>query len=222
MSRSPSRPIRRASRRRASATIARRGSTRASIGVQSFDDAALKALAAAGCTMPPRRATPSMSAAQVFERYSFDLIYARAEPDRERLGGGAEDGAQPQCANISRCISSPSSRTRCSSGCANAGKLVVPDSDLGRAFWDVTQELTALQSLPAYEVSNHARRGSESRHNLIYLALWRICRRRSRRAWPHPHAPGAPRQSTERHPEMWLTVVEADGQALIEDELPHE
>ncbi len=101
----------------------------------------------------------------------------------------------------------------------DAGKLQVPDMDLGRAFWDVTQELTALASLPAYEVSNHARRGAESRHNLIYWrygeyagvgpgAHGRIVTPKGRRA-----------QSTERHPEMWLTVVEADGQALVEDEL---
>ncbi len=101
----------------------------------------------------------------------------------------------------------------------DAGKLKIPDSDLGRAFWDVTQELTALQSLPAYEVSNHARRGAESRHNLIYWrygeyagvgpgAHGRIITPKGRRA-----------QSTEKHPEMWLTVVETDGQALVEDEL---
>ena len=46
----------------------------------------------------------------------------------------------------------------------------MPDEDLGRALFDVTQEITEAAGMPAYEISNHARLGSESRHNLIY---WR-------------------------------------------------
>ena len=51
-----------------------------------------------------------------------------------------------------------------------AGKLVVPDEDLGRALYDTTQEVCADAGLPAYEISNHARPGAECRHNLVY---WR-------------------------------------------------
>ncbi len=73
--------------------------------------------------------------------------------------------------------------------------------------------------LPAYEITNHARHGAESRHNLIYWrygeyvgvgpgAHGRVMGPKGRRA-----------QATERHPEMWLTVVETDGHGLVEDEM---
>ena len=52
----------------------------------------------------------------------------------------------------------------------NAGKLKIARCRPARALWDVTQELTEKAGLPAYEISNHARPGGESRHNLIY---WR-------------------------------------------------
>ena len=78
--------------------------------------------------------------------------------------------------------------------------------------------MTEKHGLPAYEISNHARPGAESRHNLIY---WRT----------HDYAgvgPGAHgrlttdlgrlAQATERHPEMWLTVVEGEGHGLVTDE----
>jgi oxygen-independent coproporphyrinogen-3 oxidase len=50
------------------------------------------------------------------------------------------------------------------------GQLRIPDEDLAAGLYETTQELTEAASLPAYEISNHARRGQESRHNLIY---WR-------------------------------------------------
>ncbi len=52
----------------------------------------------------------------------------------------------------------------------NAGKLKMPDEDLSADFYELTQELTRDAGLPAYEISNHARPGQESIHNLIY---WR-------------------------------------------------
>ena len=52
----------------------------------------------------------------------------------------------------------------------DAGKLELPDEDLSLALFETTQEVTEARGLPAYEVSNHARPGGESRHNLIY---WR-------------------------------------------------
>src|SRR5690606_39705832 len=51
-----------------------------------------------------------------------------------------------------------------------AGKLTLPDEDLAADFYELTQELTAQAGLPAYEISNHARPGQESRHNMLY---WR-------------------------------------------------
>jgi putative oxygen-independent coproporphyrinogen III oxidase len=192
------------------------GVNRVSIGVQSFNDADLKAL---GRLHNAAEASNAIDvAAQVFERFSFDLIYAR--PNQSVKAWAVElknalDRVRDHISLYQLTIEPDTMFERLYS----AGKLKIPNADLGRAFWDVTQELTAMASLPAYEVSNHARRGAESRHNLIY---WRY----GEYAGVGPGAHGrlvTPRgrraQATERHPEMWLTVVETDGQALVEDEL---
>ena len=100
----------------------------------------------------------------------------------------------------------------------DAGKLVLPDADRARALWDVTQEVTSKAGLPAYEISNHARPGAESRHNLIY---WRYGEYVGVGPGAHGRilmAGGRRAQATERHPEMWLTVVESEGHALVEDD----
>lgn len=100
-----------------------------------------------------------------------------------------------------------------------AGKMLVPDAETQRALWDVTQEVTARYGLPAYEVSNHARPGAESRHNLVY---WRYGEYAGVGPGAHGRlvtARGRRAQSTERHPEMWLTCVETEGHGLVEDEL---
>jgi len=101
----------------------------------------------------------------------------------------------------------------------DAGRLVPPDNDLARALWDVTQEVTSQAGLPAYEISNHARPGAESRHNLIY---WRYGEYIGVGPGAHGRilsANGRRAQATESHPEMWLTVVESDGHALVEDKV---
>src|SRR6185312_7834406 len=99
-----------------------------------------------------------------------------------------------------------------------AGKLPVPDAEHARILYDVTQEVCAAQGLPSYEISNHARPGAESRHNLVY---WRY----------HEYAgigPGAHGRliadgvrhatETEKRPESWLMRVEASGHGLIDDD----
>ena len=192
------------------------GVNRVSLGVQALNDADLKALgrlhsaAEAICAIEIARA--------IFERYSFDLIYARpkqsVEAWRAELVSALDHGADHM--SLYQLTIEPDTmfeRMR------DAGKLVVPDMEQGRLLWDATQEVMGAAGMPAYEISNHARPGHESRHNLIYWrsgeyagvgpgAHGRIVTPRGRRA----HA-------TERHPEMWLTIVEADGHGLVEDEL---
>jgi len=99
-----------------------------------------------------------------------------------------------------------------------AGKLALPNDDVARALFDATQEITQAHGLPAYEISNHARPGAESRHNLIY---WRY----GEYAGIGPGAHGRllvegerRAQATEKLPERWLQAVEADGHGLVEDE----
>ena len=99
-----------------------------------------------------------------------------------------------------------------------AGSLTVPGSELASALYQLTQELCERAGLPAYEISNHARPGSESRHNLLYWrghdyagigagAHGRITAHRAKRAL-----------STIKSPEGWLAEVEAHGHGLISDE----
>ena len=96
--------------------------------------------------------------------------------------------------------------------------MPLPDDDLGRDLYDLTQSICAGAGLPAYEISNHARPGAECRHNLIY---WR----------GHDYAgvgPGAHGRltiggrryatETEKRPEAWLARVETNGHGLIVDE----
>jgi coproporphyrinogen III oxidase-like Fe-S oxidoreductase len=98
----------------------------------------------------------------------------------------------------------------------DAGKLELPDEELSLAFFQATRELTYARGLPAYEVSNHARPGGESRHNLIY---WRYGEYAGIGPGAHGRlvtAKGRLAQETERHPEMWLTLVESEGNGLVE------
>ena len=103
-------------------------------------------------------------------------------------------------------------------GLHKAGKLIVPNDDLGRDLYDLTQVICNDAGLPAYEVSNHARPGAECRHNLVY---WR----------GHEYAgvgPGAHGRlnidgrryatETEKKPEAWLDLVERQGHGLTVDE----
>ncbi|HEX4767409.1 MAG TPA: radical SAM family heme chaperone HemW [Lichenihabitans sp.] len=191
------------------------GVNRVSLGVQAMND---RDLAALGRLHTAAEAMAAVEvAAKAFERYSFDLIYARPgqTPDQWKAElGAAIDHAAEHLSLYPLTIEPDTIFERLH----RAGKLVVPDADAARALWDVTQEVTAARGLPAYEVSNHARPGAESRHNLVY---WRYGEYAG--VGPGAHGrldmPGGRRaQATERHPEMWLTVVEGEGQGLINDE----
>ncbi|MBV9591334.1 MAG: coproporphyrinogen III oxidase, partial [Hyphomicrobiales bacterium] len=100
-----------------------------------------------------------------------------------------------------------------------AGKLDPLQSEEARLLYEVTQEICEKHGLPAYEVSNHARKGAECRHNLTY---WRY----GEYAGIGPGAHGrlvAPRGrlalSTEKHPEAWLERVIATGHGVVERQL---
>ena len=191
------------------------GVNRVSLGVQALDDASLKEL---GRLHTAQEALDAVKIARTaFERYSFDLIYARPgqTPDawRAELARAIDEAAE----HLSLYQLTIEQDTPFAALHA-AGKLVTPDDDSARALYDVTQEIAAARGLPAYEISNHARAGAECRHNLVY---WRY----------HEYAgigPGAHGRllidgkrhatSTEKRPESWLMRVEASGHGLVEDE----
>jgi len=191
------------------------GVNRVSLGVQSLDDAALKAL---GRLHSADEALAAVAIARnVFERYSFDLIYARpgqlaADWTRELKLAIAEAAEHLSLYQLTIEPETPFH------GLHAAGKLRIPDDDEARALYDLTLDICAQAGLPAYEISNHARPGAECRHNLVY---WR----------GHAYAgigPGAHGRleiggerratATEKHPEAWLMRVEANGCGLISDE----
>src|SRR5690606_31430131 len=81
-----------------------------------------------------------------------------------------------------------------------------------------TQEITARHGMPAYEVSNHARPGAESRHNLTY---WRYGDYAGIGPGAHgrlTRGPGKIATATERRPETWLDLVENQGHGMVEQE----
>jgi putative oxygen-independent coproporphyrinogen III oxidase len=192
------------------------GVNRVSLGLQALNDIDLKAL---GRQHTVAEALAALNVAnRIFERSSFDLIYARSGQTAASWKKELEIALTYAGEHLSLYQLTIEPETMFER-MVEAGKLTLPDNDAQRALWDVTQELTIRAGLPAYEVSNHARPGAECRHNLGY---WRY----GEYAGVGPGAHGrlnTPRgrraQSTERHPEMWLTCVETEGHGLVEDDI---
>ena len=142
------------------------GVTRLSLGVQAFDDAALKKF---GRTHSAADAKTAFVAAQkIFPRASFDLIYARPAQSvaawREELQAAL--ALAPQHMSLYQLTIEPDTPY---ARLAQAGKLVVPDEDMAAALYEVTQEVTQAAGLQAYEISNHAAPYHACRHN---VASW--------------------------------------------------
>ncbi len=192
------------------------GVNRVSLGVQALDDRALGEL---GRLHSAREALDAVTVARnAFARVSFDLIYARPQQTPQDWASElkralAEAGEHLSLYQLTIEAETPFAALHA------AGKLKTPDDEISRALYDTTQEICAAHGLPAYEISNHARPGAESRHNLIY---WRA----------HEYAgigPGAHGRldidgerratATEKRPEAWLAAVESKGHGLITDDM---
>ncbi|WP_431297786.1 radical SAM family heme chaperone HemW [Tabrizicola sp. BL-A-41-H6] len=145
------------------------GVNRVSLGIQALDDNSLRRLGRLHSSDEARRAIGI--AQDVFDRVSIDLIYARQDQslgDWERelstaLGLGTDHISLYQLT-----IEDGTVFQR-----MHAQKLLggLPDEDLSADMFELTQGMCDAAGLPAYEVSNHAKPGAESRHNLIY---WRM------------------------------------------------
>ena len=191
------------------------GVNRVSLGMQSLDDAVLKQL---GRLHTAREALDAVALARgIFERYSFDLIYARpgqtvAAWRAELARALAAAGEHLSLYQLTIEPDTPFAALHAS------GKLVLPDDDLGRDLYDLTLDQCAAAGLPAYEVSNHARPGAECRHNLVY---WRY----GEYAGIGPGAHGRlvidgtrHATATEKRPEAWLLLVETSGHGVVVDD----
>lgn len=143
------------------------GVNRLSLGMQALNDVDLKFL---GRLHNAAEARAALGLAMAnFERVSLDLIYARpGQSDaqwREELKQALAFGTD----HLSLYQLTIEPETPFALLHKN-GQLRIPDDDLAAGLYETTQELTEAAGRPAYEISNHARPGSESRHNLIY---WR-------------------------------------------------
>ena len=191
------------------------GGNRLSLGIQALDDASLKAL---GRLHTAEEALAALGLAHKhFGRVSFDLIYARegqsAKDWEQELTRALEHAGD----HLSLYQLTIEDGTPFAARHA-AGTLRVPNATKASALYLLTQELCEAAGLPAYEISNHARPGAESRHNLLY---WRGHDYAGIGAGAHARITegGAKRAlSTIKSPEGWLAQVEARGHGLIGDE----
>ncbi|MFD1697417.1 radical SAM family heme chaperone HemW [Roseibium aestuarii] len=190
------------------------GVNRVSLGVQSLQDRDLKLLGRLHDVETALRAIEM--ARDTFPRLSFDLIYAR--PDQTPEAWEAElNRALSLAADHLSLYSLTIEEGTPFHTLYHAGKLKIPDQDMGAELYELTQAVTEAHGMPAYEVSNHARPGAECRHNLVY---WRYGDYVGVGPGAHGRLTVGVNKlatSTERHPETWLEAVETNGHGMIEN-----
>lgn len=189
------------------------GVNRVSMGLQSLSDDQLKKLGRIHTVAESKTALEI--ARRTFERFSFDLIYAR--PGQTPADWRAELTEALELAgdhvSLYQLTIEPDTPY---AALHAAGKLVVPDADAALALYEITQELTERHGLRAYEISNHARPGEESRHNLLY---WRYGEYAGVGPGAHGRIIGNGKRVatvTEKNPETWCARVERDGHGFTE------
>jgi oxygen-independent coproporphyrinogen-3 oxidase len=192
------------------------GINRVSLGVQSLREGPLAEL---GRRHSVEEAVRAVRIAQsVFERSSFDIIYARPRQTLDEWEDELKEALWLAQGHISLYQLTIEQGTRYFD-LQQAGKLVLPNEDLGADFYEMTQELTAAAGLPAYEISNHARPGQESSHNMLY---WRY----GEYAGIGPGAHGRLMINNQRHataveklPFEWQKKVMAQGHGMVVDDV---
>ncbi|MFL6862670.1 MAG: radical SAM family heme chaperone HemW [Allosphingosinicella sp.] len=192
------------------ADLAAAGVNRVSLGLQSLDDEALRFLGRAHSASEGLAALAT--AQRHFGRVSFDLIYA--------LPGQSAAAWQAELAralafgtghlSLYQLTIEPGTRF---AALAAKGAVTPADPDFAATLYELTRDLTAAAGLPAYEISNHARPGEESRHNLAY---WRYRPYLGIGPGAHGRRGGA---ATVRHkkPENWLAALARNGHGLQEE-----
>ena len=184
------------------------GVNRVSMGVQALNDPDLKALGRMHSVAEARAAFDI--ARGVFDRVSFDLIYARMGQTVEAWRNELREALDMAVDHLSLYQLTIEAGTRFAD-LYRLGKLVTPSDDSAAAMYDVTQEVCEAAGMPAYEVSNHAAPGAESCHNLIY---WRYGDYVGVGPGAHGRLSlGDQRVATETllAPEAWLDAVDRDG-----------
>ena len=193
------------------AELGRAGVNRISLGLQSFDDAKLSFLGRAHSAIEGRKALEA--AQEAVKRVSFDLIYA--------LPGDDVDGWE---ADLARAISLGTEHLSLYQLTIEPGTRFATmvakhdfeplDVETSATLFELTQQRTAEAGIPAYEISNHARAGAESRHNLAY---WRYRDYAGVGPGAHGRHSGL-RTVRHKKPENFLSAVARNGHGLVEEE----
>lgn len=193
------------------------GVTRLSLGVQAMNDADLRRLGRMHSVAEARAAFDLAKAA--FDRVSFDLIYARQDQDAAAWRAELREAMAMAVDHLSLYQLTIEQGTVFGARHAAGHLRGLPEDDLAANMYFETQEVLAGFGMPAYEVSNHAAAGSESRHNLTY---WR----QGDWAGVGPGAHGRLTLSDGRYatvaeqaPGAWLKQVEARGAGDVVCEL---
>ena len=192
------------------ADLARAGVNRVSLGLQSLDDQALQFL---GRAHDVDEGLMALGTAQsLFDRVSFDLIYALPGQSAEAWAAELDRALGFGTGHLSLYQLTIEPGTRFAALAAK-GELVPADPDESATLYELTQDMTGVAGLPAYEISNHARPGEESRHNLAY---WRYRSYAGIGPGAHGRRNGA---ATQRHrkPENWLTALARNGHGMVEE-----
>ncbi|PTN01912.1 oxygen-independent coproporphyrinogen-3 oxidase [Rhodovulum imhoffii] len=185
------------------------GVTRVSLGIQALRDADLRRLGRLHSSAEARAAFDI--ARDRFSRVSFDLIYGRQDQTLQDWHRELSEALAMAADHLSLYQLTIEPGTAFGDRLASGRLHGLPDEDTGADLYELTQALCERAGLPAYEISNHARPGAESRHNLIY---WRY----GDYAGIGPGAHGrmslhGRRFATEAlsRPDAWLEAVETRG-----------
>lgn len=190
--------------------LASAGINRVSLGIQALDDAALRFL---GRAHDVSEALAALAVAQAsFARVSFDLIYALPGQDEAAWKNALERAISFGTRHLSLYQLTIEPGTRFATLAAR-NELVPTDADTAARLFELTDQITAAAGLPAYEVSNHAFPGEESRHNLAY---WRY--QDYLGVGPGAHGRrGGLASFRHRKPEAFLSAVGRNGHGLKEE-----
>ena len=193
------------------ADLARAGVNRISLGLQSFDDSALSFLGRAHSAEEGLRALEAAQSA--VDRVSFDLIYALPNQTIEGWSATLDRALSLGTEHLSLYQLTIEPGTRFATMVAKH-EFEPLDADTSATLFEFTQERTAAAGLPAYEISNHARTGAESRHNLAY---WRYQDYAGVGPGAHGRRSGM-RTVRQKKPENFLSAVARNGHGLVEEE----
>ena len=190
--------------------LAAAGINRVSLGLQALDNDALAFLGRAHDVDEGLGALDT--ARRIFDRVSFDLIYARSGQSESDWEAELARALSFGTGHLSLYQLTIEPGTRFATLAAQ-GKLTPVDPDHGATLYELTQAMTAQAGIPSYEISNHARPGQESRHNLIY---WRYGDYVGIGPGAHGRRGG---MATLRHkkPENWMGAVDRNGNGLQQE-----